>query len=169
MINDELLFSEVSRKALRLLNQTISRLEKGTPYERPEAPFYRDATEPAPDFVTIFIYSDLRFGSFYGDSDHWDRSESCSFPAASFYKLLAGLEAGKEVSGELPATIIETDIAWGPDCVNPHETITHKEEPVLLHIGISTDLKTVTLKLLRKKTDGFASYATLLKSDTNLC
>ena len=123
----ELLLSEASRKALQLLNQPKPRLEKGTPYERAETPFYQDATEPSPDSVTIFIYSDLRYGSFFGDSDHWERSEACVLPAASFYGLLARLEAGKEVSMELPATIIETDIAWGIDCENPHESVTHKE------------------------------------------
>lgn len=165
MITDELLLSEASRKALQLLNQPIPKLDKGTPYERPETPFYQDAMEPSPDSVTIFVSCDLRYGSFYGDSDHWDKSEACVFPAASFYGLLARLEAGKEVSAEVPATISEIDMAWGVDCTDPHETITHKEEPVSLHIGISADLTTLTLRLLRKKADGFAPYATLRKSE----
>lgn len=164
----ELLHSQVSKKAFQLLNQPMPRLDKGTPYERPETPFYQDATEPSPDSVKIFVSCDLRYGSFYGDSDHWDRSESCVLSAAYFYGLLARLEAGKEVSMELPATIIETDIAWGADCENPHETITHKEEPVLLHIGISADLKKMTLKLLRRKGNEFAPYATMQLSKMEL-
>ncbi len=162
----ELLRSEPSRKALQLLNQPVPWLEKGTPYERPEAPFFKDATDASPDSVTIFVSYDQRYGSFYGDSDHWDRSEVWSLSAVTFYRLLAKLEAGKEVSLELSATIIKTDIAWGIDCENPHETITHKEEPVSLQIGISPDLKTVTLNLLQKKADGFASYATLKHSES---
>jgi hypothetical protein len=164
----ELLHSEVSKKALQLLNQPMPRLDKGTPYERPETPFFRHATEPSPDSVTIFVSCDLRYGSFYGDSDHWDRSEACAITAVSFYTLLARLEAGKEVSMEVPATIIETDIAWGADCEDHHETITHKEEPILLHIGISADVKTVILKLLRRKGNEFIQYVTIQQYELEL-
>jgi len=163
---EQLLVSEVSKKALQLLNQPPIILDRGTPYERPQTPYFRDATEPSPDTVTIFVSCDLRYGSFYGDSDHWNRSEACAIPSVSFHMLLAGLKAGKAVSMEVPATISKIDMAWGVDCENPHETITHKEEPVSLHIGISADLKTVTLNLLQKKADGFASYATLKQSES---
>ena len=163
---ERLLVSELSKKTLRLLNRSPIIIEKGTPYERPETPYFQDATEPATESVRVVISNDLRHGSFYGDSDHWHRSEVCVIPSVSFYTLLAGLETDNTVTMEVLATISEIDMAWGADCENPHETVTHKEEPVLIEIGISEDTKTVTINLLRRKSNEFVPYATLRRSET---
>ncbi|GEM_PF-3627516 len=158
---EQILVSDVSKKALQLLNLPPVTLEKGTPYERPETPYFQDASEPSPDAVTIFVSCDLRYGSFYGDSDHWNHSEVCEIPSVSFYTLLAGLEAGKAASMEVTATIGEIDMAWGVDCADPHETITHKQEPILVHVEMSADETAVALKLLRQEKNLYVPYAAL--------
>lgn len=158
---EQILVSDVSKKALQLLNQPPVTLEKGTPYEGPETPYFQDASEPSPDVVRIFVSCDLRYGSYYGDSDHWNRSETCDIPSVSFYTLLAGLEAGKAVSMEVPAKISEIDMAWGVDCTDPHETITHTQEPILVHVEMSADEKALALILLRQTANRYVPYASL--------
>ena len=159
------LLSKAGKKALQLLKQPTPKREYGTPYERPDTPYFIDAVEPLPDSVTIFVSCDLRYGSFYGDSDHWDRSEACVIPAVSFYEMLANLKPGEKASMQVVVDIVKTDITWGIDCEKPHETITHHKAWILLDIEISTDLKTVTLELLHYEHNGFIPYAKLQRSE----
>jgi hypothetical protein len=162
---NKITLSKAGNEALRLLTLPKPRLEQHTPYERPDTPYFMDVCEQIPDTVTVVVSSARRYGSAYGDSDHWDRNEECVLPAVLFYELLAGLEGGKQASAEMMADIVKTDRAWGIDCVNPYDSVTHEEVRVSLTIEMSPDLKTVTLTLLRCKGNGFVPYATLQRSE----
>jgi hypothetical protein len=156
-----MILSEAGKKALQILKQPTAEVDSHTNYARPGTPYYEDANEHSPNKVNIVVYCDKRFSDIIGDSDLWDKSEECIIPALSFYEALSKLEAGEEVSLQAQADIVKTDIAWGVDCENPHDTITHQEMQILIQIGISKDMKTVTLKLLRREGDDFIPYAQL--------
>ena len=147
------------------MKQPTPKVDRGTDYERPITPYFIDAAQQASDNVEMFVFCDRHFGTCYDDSNHWEIDEACTIPAMSFYKALANLEAGKEISLQIQADVVKTDSAWGADCEYPHDIVTHQEVQILLRIGISEDMKTVTLKLLRQEADVFMPYAQLQQAE----
>jgi hypothetical protein len=158
------IYSEAGKKALQILKQPTKEVNSGTFYARPETPYFVDTDEYSKDKVRIVVYCDMRFSDIIGDSDEWDKREECVIPADSFYEVLSKLKAGGEISIQLQADIVESESAWGADCDNPHEIVTHQTVQILLYITISEDMKTVTLKLLRQGNDGFVSYCELQRT-----
>ena len=128
-------------------------------------PFFTDGSASSPPTVSVFVHYDWRYGSFFGDSDHWCRSTACSIPAEWFFDALGRLQPGVEIVAQGRAEIVKEDEAWGIDCLDPHNNVTREEVQIMLRLELSADMRSVTLTLLQQGTGGWLPWAQLRQRD----
>jgi hypothetical protein len=158
------------RKALQLLKQPTLLVDEGTHYERRSTPYFVEDCASSPNevgmAVGIVVRLDYRRSSYMGDEDDWDRSTTYAIPADWFFDVLARLQAGRDISAEGRAEIIEYDEASGADCEDPHCNVTRRDVEIMLRLELSSDMGSVTLTLLRRETGGWAQVTQLRQTDS---
>jgi TusA-related sulfurtransferase len=157
--------SEAGIRAFKILKQPTPEVESGTVYARPSTPYFVDTNKETPREVQVVVYCLFRYGSVYGDSDHWDIRELCAVPVISFYEALEKLEPGEEITIHSDGSIINVNSAWGADCENPHDELSSRKVKIKFTLGITEDLKTVTLKIFLLEPEGEKLYTDLQQSD----
>jgi hypothetical protein len=155
------ILSEAGKKALQIIRLPTPELDSHTDYARPSTPYFTDGNQQYDNEVDIVVSCDFRNRNAYNESNYWDRLKLFSIPEDAFYKTLEKLQRGCEVSMEMECDIVDIDRAWGFDCLEPYCNEKREKVRIILRIGISKEMKTVTLKLLRRERDDFVPYAQL--------
>jgi hypothetical protein len=153
--------TEIAQKAIRLLKQPTPELDSHTDYSRPSTPYFTDVNEQVTKEVDIVVSCDFRNRNADSESNYRDLLKLFSIPAQAFYKTLGKLRPGCDVSMETDSDLVDIDRAWGFDCLEFFCKERREKIRIILQIGISKDMKTVTLKLLRREGDDFIPYAQL--------
>src|SRR5271157_913265 len=137
-----------ARRFLELLMLPSPTLEVGTPYEQKETPYcHLHEGEGHESLVVVFSY-EARNSSWMGDEDNYHRSEYYELSKKLITELLTDIQPGGERMCAVGyVKVFKEDSAFGYDCEEPHDNISHRKEEVSHFAELSEDQRIATLSI----------------------
>jgi hypothetical protein len=137
-----------ARKYLELLMLPSPTIDLGTPYERTKTPYCHLHEGEGHESLVVVFSDEARNSSWMGDEDNYHRSEYYELPIKLITELLADIEpGGQRMCAVGYVNVFKEDSAFGYDCEEPHEYISHRKKEVSLFAELSEDQRRATLSI----------------------
>jgi hypothetical protein len=153
-----------ARRFLDVLTLPPIIIEKGTPYERDEAPFCHEDNKKKS--LMVIFKCEARNSSWMGDEDNYYRSEYYEIPNELVSELLTGICPGSKEYATGGVKIFKEDHAYGHDCEEPHDYASHRLLNVTIFAELSEDQKTAALTIMRFAGGANEEHVRLSRTDS---
>ena len=153
--------SAEAKRFLDLLTLPPPVLDKGTPYERDETPFCRQGNE---SLVVVFEV-DARNSTWMGDEDNFSKTKWYELPNRLITDLLAEIHPGGPRTCAVGLVkVFKEEHAFGYDCEEPYDLISHRKVHTTLFAELSADQRTATLMIARLQGDKLETLVCLSRT-----